>query len=162
MTFEREAQPSGLEASSTESHGVSRRAFCRRAGLSAAALAALACVEVEGAQSSHGDAPPPKKIEYAELLMPGYSLPFRYPTDGDLAILVRARDGSFHAFSQNCTHLGCPVFFDRTRERLECPCHEGAYDLQTGAVTFGPPPRPLRRIEIETRANGEVWAIGRG
>jgi Rieske Fe-S protein len=67
----------------------------------------------------------------------------------------------YRAYGQKCTHLACPVYFERERERLECPCHEGAFDVKTGNVLYGPPPRPLDRIEIERREGGEVWAINR-
>src|SRR5206468_12379376 len=103
----------------------------------------------------------PAKIEGAEALTPGSSLNFRYPTEKDTAILVRSLDGSYHAFGQKCTHLSCPVYFDRSNQRLECPCHEGAFDALTGNVLHGPPPRALDGIQLDVRSNGEVWAIGR-
>jgi Rieske Fe-S protein len=103
-----------------------------------------------------------KKIEGAELLMLGYAMTFRYPSERDLAILVRTRDGLYHAYTQNCTHQGCPVNFERAHDRLECPCHQGAYDLQTGEHLYGPPRRPLTRIHLELRPGGEVWAVGQG
>ena len=134
---------------------LSRRAFCRRAALSASAIAAVP-VLATGQQNVE------RKIEGAELLMLGYAMTFRYPTDRDLAILVRTRDGRYHAYTQNCTHQGCPVNLERAHDRLECPCHQGAYDLQTGEHLFGPPRLPLTRINLELRPGGEVWAIGKG
>ena len=92
--------------------------------------------------------------------MLGYAMAFRYPTERDLAILVRARDGRYHAYAQSCTHMGCPVNFERATGRLECPCHEGAFDLQTGESVFGPARRALPRIALELRGGGEVWAVG--
>ncbi|HWW74007.1 MAG TPA: Rieske (2Fe-2S) protein, partial [Pyrinomonadaceae bacterium] len=97
-----------------------------------------------------------------ELLMLGYAMTFRYPTERDLAILVRTQDGQYHAYTQNCTHQGCPVNLERSHERLECPCHQGAYDVQTGQNLFGPPRLPLTRINLELRPGGEVWAVGEG
>jgi Rieske Fe-S protein len=133
---------------------LSRRAFCRRAAVSAAAVAAA---PAPAAGRQHVG----RKIVGAELLMLGYAMTFRYPTDRDLAILVRTRDDRYHAYTQNCTHQGCPVNFERAHDRLECPCHQGAYDLQTGAPLFGPPRLPLARIDIELRPGGEVWAVGK-
>jgi nitrite reductase/ring-hydroxylating ferredoxin subunit len=103
----------------------------------------------------------PAKIEGAEALVPGSSLNFRYPTEKDTAILVRAADGQYFAYGQKCTHLSCPVYFEKEHGRLECPCHEGGFDVQTGNVLYGPPPRALDRIELEVRKGGEVWALGR-
>ena len=143
------------ETLSKEDARLSRRAFCRRACLSAPAIAAAPAL-VAGQQNVE------KRIEGAELLMLGYAMTFRYPTDSDLAILVRTRDGLYHAYTQNCTHQGCPVNFERAHDRLECPCHQGAYDLQTGEHLFGPPRRPLTRINLELRPGGAVWAMGKG
>lgn len=95
------------------------------------------------------------------MLAPSSSLNFRYPTEKDTAILVRAADEQYFAYGQKCTHLSCPVYFEREHGRLECPCHEDGFDVQTGNVLYGPPPRPLDRIELEVRDGGEVWALGR-
>ena len=85
---------------------------------------------------------------------------FRYPTDADPAVLVRLADQEIVAFSQKCTHLGCVVFYEAEEERWHCPCHEGNFDLRTGEVLSGPPPRPLGRIDVEIRDDGAVWALG--
>jgi nitrite reductase/ring-hydroxylating ferredoxin subunit len=142
---------------------VTRREFCNFLGLTSAALfvgatgfAGKAALDARRTESFI-----PAKIEGAEALVPGSSSNFRYPTEKDTAILVRSLDGSYHAFGQKCTHLSCPVYFDRDHQRLECPCHDGAFNAQTGDVLHGPPPRPLDRVELEVRGNGEVWAISR-
>jgi Rieske Fe-S protein len=102
----------------------------------------------------------PVKIEGAETLQQGQALNFFYPKENDTAILIRTRDGSYRAFGQKCTHLTCPVYYAKENDRLECPCHEGGFDAKTGAVLYGPPPRPLERVLIEVREN-EVWAVGK-
>ena len=145
----------GVEDSVAEAARLSRRAFCRRTALAASGIAAVPALAA-GRQTVE------RKIEGAELLMLGYAMTFRYPTERDLAILVRTRDGRYHAYTQNCTHQGCPVNFERAHDRLECPCHQGAYDLQTGDSLFGPPRLPLTRITLEVRPGGEVWALGKG
>lgn len=99
------------------------------------------------------------KIDGASELQPGSSLNFFYPTDKDTAILIRAQDGQYYAYGQKCTHLTCPVYYSKDHNRLECPCHEGGFDVKSGDVLYGPPPRPLDRVEIETRGD-EVWATG--
>ena len=142
---------------------VTRREFCNFLGLTSAALfiGAAGCAGKAAVDARLIETFTPAKIEGAEGLMPGTSLNFRYPTEKNSAILVRSLDGSYHAFGQKCTHLSCPVYFDRAHQRLECPCHEGAFNAQTGDVLHGPPLRPLDRVEIEVRGNGEVWASGR-
>ena len=142
---------------------VTRREFCNFLGLTSAALFAGAAAFAGKAALDARRPPqfPSARIEGAETLAPGSSLNFRYPTTNDSAILIRTLDGELHAFGQKCTHLSCPVYFERAHQHLECPCHEGAFDAKTGNVLYGPPPRPLDPIKLEVRTNGEVWAIER-
>ncbi|HLV79522.1 MAG TPA: Rieske 2Fe-2S domain-containing protein [Chthonomonadaceae bacterium] len=84
---------------------------------------------------------------------------FRYPTPDDPALLLRLANGDFVAYKQRCTHLSCPVHYAPQRGRLECPCHNGAFDAATGAVLQGPPPRPLPKILLRI-AEGKIYAEG--
>lgn len=59
--------------------------------------------------------------------------------------------GSFTVFSSACTHLGCPVRWDDSERAFLCPCHNGAFS-QSGAVTKGPPPRPLDKLEYKVES----------
>jgi len=141
---------------------VTRREFCNFLGLTSAALflgaggfaakAALDARKSEAFSAVH--------IDGAETLAPNSSLNFNYPTVRDSAILIRTSAGAYHAYGQKCTHLSCPVYYSRDHQRLECPCHEGAFDAATGNVLYGPPPRALDAIEVEVR-NGQIWATGR-
>jgi menaquinol-cytochrome c reductase iron-sulfur subunit len=54
------------------------------------------------------------------------------------------------AVSTRCMHLGCPVRYIPAAERFICPCHGGVYDFQ-GAVSGGPPVRPLDRFYTRVR-----------
>jgi Rieske Fe-S protein len=144
-----------------EAH-VTRREFCNFLGLTSAALflgaggfAAKAALDARKSESISA-----ARIEGAETLARNSSLNFSYPTERDSAILIRTQDGAYHAYGQKCTHLSCPVYYSRDQQRLECPCHEGAFDAATGKVLYGPPPRPLDAIQVELRG-GQVWAIGR-
>ena len=83
---------------------------------------------------------------------------FRYPTGKDPCILVRTTSEKFVAYSQKCTHLTCPVYFAKDKNRLECPCHEGYFSIETGEVLQGPPPRPLPRVVLEKRGT-ELVAV---
>jgi Rieske Fe-S protein len=141
---------------------VTRREFCNFLGVTSAALflgaggfAAKAALDARKSESFSA-----AQIDGAEALAPNSSLNFSYPTERDSAILIRTADGAYHAYGQKCTHLSCPVYYSRDHQRLECPCHEGAFDAATGNVLYGPPPRPLDAIEVELRG-GQVWAIGR-
>jgi len=69
--------------------------------------------------------------------------------------LVRADADHVVALSAVCTHVRCILDYDRTRNGLGCPCHEGRFDL-SGNVLSGPPPRALQRYEVSLRA-GEIF-----
>ena len=60
----------------------------------------------------------------------------------------------FIAMSTRCMHLGCPVRYVEASARFICPCHGGVYDFK-GAVSGGPPVRPLDRFYVRLR-NGQV------
>ena len=141
---------------------VTRREFCNFLGLTSAALfvgsAGFAGKAV--LDSRETAAPAAALVDGAESLQLNSALNFSYPTEKDSAILIRTETGEFHAYGQKCTHLACPVYYERQYKRLECPWHEGAFDAATGNVLYGPPPRPLDVIDIEMR-DGRVWAIGR-
>lgn len=141
---------------------VTRRTFCNRLLLTSSGLLSSASVlKSVNAQHLSQVAYPPVRIEGAEALMPGSSLYFHYPTRNDPAILVRSGSGEYHAFGQKCSHLGCSVYFDRNRRCLQCPCHRGAFNAETGFVLNGPPTRPLDQIVLQMRAGGSVWAVAR-
>ena len=78
-------------------------------------------------------------------IIPGTALP---------GILVRLDEETFSAFEQKCTHLSCAVYYVAERRRIECPCHNGAFDARTGAVIQGPAPRALRRFDVAVREDG--------
>ena len=115
---------------------VTRREFCNFLGLTSAALflgaggfAAKAALDARKSEAFSAI-----QIDGAETLAPNSSLNFSYPTARDSAILIRTSDGSYRAYGQKCTHLSCPVYYSRDHQRLECPCHEGAFDASTGNV----------------------------
>jgi len=64
--------------------------------------------------------------------------------------------GTVIAMSGECTHLACPVHLnpDPAGPPLACPCHGGRFSA-TGEVLDGPPPRPLRRLDLELPADGK-------
>jgi Rieske Fe-S protein len=102
----------------------------------------------------------PQPIVALDEIPVGGSYLFDYPTVNDPAIILRPEAETIIGFSQKCTHLGCVVFWAPEAGHLECPCHEGVFDL-TGEPIAGPPDRPLGRIELEVR-NGTVWAVAAG
>lgn len=146
----------------TESSKTTRRVFCTELMLTSAGLllAAPAATKAVAAQDSLV-AYPARKIEGAELLLPGSNLYFNYPTRNDPAVLLRLSESEYRAYSRRCSHAGCSVDFNPASRCLMCPCHRGAFDSRMGHVMFGPPQRPLDEIIIEVRAGGYLWAVGR-
>jgi len=141
---------------------VTRREFCNFLFLTSSALF-IGAAGFAGKAAYDARTPAkftPAKIDGAMNIKPGSALNFSYPTAEDTAILIRGTDGSYAAFGQKCTHLSCPVFYSQENDRLECPCHNGGFNSKTGDVLYGPPPRPLDRIELET-INGEIFAVKR-
>lgn len=67
------------------------------------------------------------------------------------AMLIHHADGAWVAFDAVCTHLGCTVQFEPQNQRIHCNCHGGTYDMHTGAVTGGPPPRALTAFHVEVK-----------
>jgi Rieske Fe-S protein len=103
---------------------------------------------------------PPQRIARLSEVPAGSARGFRYPEgDPEPRVLVHLPSGELVAFSQNCTHLGCPVVYEPRQSQLLCPCHEGCFDARTGGVVSGPPPRALRQVALEVRGD-EVWAVG--
>ncbi len=106
-------------------------------------------------------APQPVRVRVARLadVPVNRALLFSYPADGGKpAILLRLPGGRLAAYSDVCTHLSCAVQYLGDGRHLHCPCHNGMFDARTGEVLYGPPTRPLPRIDLAVE-NGEVWAI---
>jgi cytochrome b6-f complex iron-sulfur subunit len=83
--------------------------------------------------------------------------------------LVGDAAGGFLALYQKCVHLGCTVpwrpefqfqFEGRTVTGLfRCPCHGSTY-LKNGQIIFGPAPRPLDYMRINSSGGRLVVDTG--
>lgn len=71
------------------------------------------------------------------------------------AMLIRHADDTWAAFDAVCTHLGCTVSYEPQNQRIFCPCHGGVYDMKTGDVVAGPPPKALTKFRVEVK-DGDV------
>lgn len=104
---------------------------------------------------------PSKAGETKKLVMHKSDVPAGNARDiifqGMPVVVVNHPDKGFIAFSRVCTHLGCLVEYERSNQRLLCPCHAGIFDLD-GSVISGPPPKPLAIIPL--RIDGENIIIG--
>jgi Rieske Fe-S protein len=105
-------------------------------------------------------APPIARVAALDALPPGGGvLTFAYPGPHDDCILVRQSDGVLVAYGQKCTHLSCAVRPRIEEGVIECPCHEGFFELASGRPIAGPPRRPLPLVHLEVRGN-EIYATG--
>jgi Rieske Fe-S protein len=102
---------------------------------------------------------PGRRIAAVDDIGVGQSLMFNYPGEEDACLLVRVSAAEFVAFSQKCTHLSCAVIPRPDQGVFYCPCHEGRFDLRSGAAIAGPPRRPLPRVVLDVRG-GEIFATG--
>ena len=73
-----------------------------------------------------------------------------------VVLQVKTGEAEVTALNPTCTHLGCQVHWDGEGHRFRCPCHGGEYGAD-GRVLAGPPPRPLKRIEV--RVDGSDNAV---
>jgi glycine/D-amino acid oxidase-like deaminating enzyme/nitrite reductase/ring-hydroxylating ferredoxin subunit len=64
--------------------------------------------------------------------------------DGKRVAAFRDEDGTLHAVSPICTHLGCQVNWNSGDRSWDCPCH-GSRFTPDGEILHGPAVRPLER-----------------
>jgi len=63
--------------------------------------------------------------------------------DGHSLAVCRDNDGTLHACSASCTHLGCIVEWNAAEQTWDCPCHGSVFGVE-GEVLFGPAMKPLK------------------
>ncbi len=112
---------------------------------------------------------PALKITAVDALKPDVPLPFSYPDETSPAVLVRLRlaaaggvgpGNAIVAFSQLCTHKGCPVHYRPERKLLICPCHWSTFDpAKAGQMVIGQASQPLPQIQLRITDN-LVFAVG--
>ncbi|MCK4578317.1 MAG: Rieske (2Fe-2S) protein, partial [Candidatus Marinimicrobia bacterium] len=67
-------------------------------------------------------------------------------------VFVIHLEGGFKVLSGVCTHLGCMVRWEESKNRFYYPCHKGVFD-RSGQVVSGPPPTPLDEYQVELDGN---------
>ena len=60
--------------------------------------------------------------------------------------VYRDTDGTLHAVSLRCTHMGCLLRFNSAETSWDCPCHGSRFDVD-GSVLEGPAVGPLESRE---------------
>ncbi|MBN1527856.1 MAG: (2Fe-2S)-binding protein, partial [Thermoleophilaceae bacterium] len=61
---------------------------------------------------------------------------------GRQVAMARDDDGTLHAVSARCTHLGCIVNWNDAERSWDCPCHASRF-APDGSVLQGPAVEPL-------------------
>jgi Rieske Fe-S protein len=67
--------------------------------------------------------------------------------EGEKLAVYRDEQGSIHAVSAVCRHLGCLVGWNSGERTWDCPCHGSRYRTD-GTVIHGPAKRNLERHEL--------------
>jgi Rieske Fe-S protein len=137
---------------------VTRREFARYLVAASVAVVGSGAIFSLWASLRSINTGPAREILPLDELPVGGSHLFDYPGPDDPAMLIRPEPAVVLGFSQKCTHLGCVVYWAPDAGHLECPCHEGVFDL-SGEPIAGPPERPLGRIDLEVR-DRVIWAVG--
>ncbi len=81
------------------------------------------------------------------------------PVNDKPVIVVNTAQGGVKAFSAICTHLGCVVEWNSSKQYIACPCHDGRFNATTGAVISGPPPTPLPPVRVSIE-NDQIYVGG--
>ena len=138
----------------------SRRDFTRLLGLTSLAFVAgqLWIIARSFSAKVKGLLPRLAVSNVGDLPVGGVKL-FHYPRAEDPCVLVRLTKDNWVAYGQKCTHLSCPVIPQPEQNRIFCPCHEGVFNIETGAPVSGPPRRPLTRVTLSV-VDDQVYATG--
>jgi arsenite oxidase small subunit len=101
---------------------------------------------------------PKQKIADVTSIAVGDAIDFSFPGEHDSAILIRLSETNYVAYQNACTHLRCPVFWNKKEAEMICPCHHGKFNVKTGEPIAGPPRRPLPEIQVKVE-NGAIYAV---
>jgi nitrite reductase/ring-hydroxylating ferredoxin subunit len=99
------------------------------------------------------------KIADLNTIAVGASSTFMIPGKKEPGIMVRLTENQYVAYGQKCTHLQCPVLWDKEANHIVCPCHKGGFAVEDGRVLYGPPERPLPQLELEVASDG-IYFLG--
>jgi Rieske Fe-S protein len=143
-----------------EARLVTRREFSRMLCLISAAMVTGSAYVVARAFWTGDKGPAGKYLVCQQDELPvGGTKSFRLPGSTTPYILIHLEDGNYKAYEQKCTHLSCAVFYKAGSGKIECPCHEGWFDANTGEVIQGPPPRPLPALQV-LKDGGNIFVVG--
>jgi glycine/D-amino acid oxidase-like deaminating enzyme/nitrite reductase/ring-hydroxylating ferredoxin subunit len=106
---------------------------------------ALLKQQVEVVRHFVGDRAKTTHVDSVAEIAPGSGAVVRI--EGRHCAVYREEDGTAHAVSARCTHLGCLVSFNEAETAWECPCHGSRFGID-GKVLHGPALRPLSSRKV--------------
>ncbi len=158
-------------SNSDRPESLTRRRFLEAGLLSTAGLAGVALAGA-GGQFVLGNSLQPKAEQWIEVgavadIPAGEMVRTTFLTRQKDAWRTIERKGLLYVYTDNgsdytvldatCTHLGCNVQWHGDSSSFLCPCHRAQFD-RNGAVTGGPPPRALGKLETKIE-NGTLYAL---
>ncbi|EMP56894.1 Arsenite oxidase small subunit precursor [Marinobacter santoriniensis NKSG1] len=159
---------------------LSRRRFLAFTGTTAAGSAALGgSLLLNPAHAAEGSQQPGKvmldypkiNISKASNLKVGQPVSFTYPDSSSPCTLIKigrktqggvGPDGDIVAYSNLCTHMGCPVSYSSEERTFKCPCHFSVFDSElNGQMVSGQATENLPRILLTYRdSDDSIEATG--
>jgi arsenite oxidase small subunit len=153
---------------------VTRRQFLKVGGAVAATAGAAAVPGMAEAQTTSGRATlpyPSKTLAKSKALAVNTPQSFSYPDGSSPCTLVKVGkpvpggagpDGDIVAYSNLCTHMGCPVSYDAGQRTFRCPCHFSTFDAELGGqMICGQATENLPQIQLAYNAKDDsLTAVG--
>ena len=153
-------------------HELTRRQFLKVSGAVAATTAAagMAVPSTAGA-AGPGTSYPVKGFGKAKGMKVNAPVAFAYPDAASPCTAVKlgkavpggvGPDGDIVAYSNLCTHMGCPVSYDAGARTFKCPCHFSVFDAElSGQMICGQATENLPRIQLAYDAKDDsINAVG--
>ena len=80
--------------------------------------------------------------------------------EGDEIVLANV-GGEIHAFGNECTHRGGPLGEGILEgEEVECPFHQGRFNVKTGEAVQDPPTEPVHIYQVQVEGDDIKVAKG--
>ena len=80
--------------------------------------------------------------------------------EGEEIVLANV-DGQIYAFGNGCTHRGGPLGEGLLEDdEVECPFHQGRFNVKTGDAVQEPPTEPVPTYEVQV--DGDDIRVARG
>jgi arsenite oxidase small subunit len=180
MLFAKQAARARLESWETidpeenaMGYEITRRQFLKASGAVAATAGVAAAAPAEAAPPvGSATLPYPKTaLGTARSLKANSPKSFTYPDAASPCTLVKlgkpvpggvGPEGDIVAYSNLCTHMGCPVAYDAQSRTFKCPCHFSTFDAElAGQMICGQATESLPRIQLSYNPKEDsIGAVG--